>query len=113
MDSILRTSGKFREGMQVSELRQNTSINFINSLRENKLIDITNCGVVRLTSKGKIASKLGVDNYLKMEKAEKDFLEEEIYNTKVQSRGLLMIFGGMFISLLLIIGFWIIELKVI
>jgi len=113
MNSILKTSDIFHEGMQVSELRENTSINFINSLRENKLIDITNSGVVRLTSRGKIASKLGVDNYLKMEKAEKDFLEEEMCNAKIENRGLLMIFGGMLISLLLIIGFWIVELKAI
>jgi len=113
MENVLKSSSVFQEGMKISELSQNTSINFINTLRENDLINVTRKGEIRLTSRGKIASKLGVDNYLKMEMVEKEFLDEEIYNMKVENRGLLMIFGGMFISLLLIIGFWIIELKAI
>ena len=102
---------EFREGMMVSELRQNTSIGFINTLRENELIVLNRRGEVRLTEKGKIASKLGVKNYLQMEEAERKFLDEEIQNIKIENRGLVMIFGGMFISLILIIGFWAMELQ--
>lgn len=112
MGEILNSSVNFREGMKVSELRQNTSINFINSLRENDLIKINMKGQIVLTSRGKIASQLGVENYLKMEKVEKEFLDEVVHDMKIESRGLVMIFGGMLISLLLIIGFWVIELGV-
>lgn len=111
MELNVSTSVNFQEGMKVSELRQNTSINFINSLRENQLININCKGQIRLTQKGKIAVKFGVDNYLKLEKLEKEFIDEEIYTSRLEKRGLLMIFGGMFISLLLIIGFWAIQLK--
>ncbi|MCH4821867.1 hypothetical protein ML462_01665 [Gramella lutea] len=104
-------SAEFREGMMVSELRQNTSINFINTLRQNELITINRRGEIRLTPKGKIASKLGVKNYLRLENIERQMLEEEIQNIKVENRGLFMVFGGMFISLILIIGFWVLELK--
>lgn len=104
-------SAEFREGMMVSELRQNTSINFINTLRQNELITINRRGEIRLTPKGKIASKLGVKNYLRLENVERQVLEEEIQNIKVENRGLFMVFGGMFISLILIIGFWVLELK--
>ena len=106
-------STEFREGMMVSELRQNTSINFINTLREYDLIKINRRGEIKLTPKGKVASKLGVNNYLKMEQAERQVLDEEFQSLKVESRGLFMIFGGMFISLILIIGFWVLELKAI
>lgn len=111
MESSIKAVANFQEGMMVSELRQNTSVNFINTLRENDLIEITKRGEIRLTPKGKIASRLGVDNYLKMEKVEKEFFNEEINSIKVENRGLLMIFGGMFISLILIIGFWALQLK--
>jgi len=111
METVVRKQAGFKEGMMVSDLREMTSIGFINTLRENELIEIARTGKIRLTPKGKIASKLGVDNYLKMEKIEKEFFNEEIHNMKVENRGLLMIFGGMFISLLLIIGFWVIELN--
>lgn len=113
MDTQAHNAAGFHEGMMVSDLRQNTSINFINTLRENELITISRRGEIRLTPKGKIASKLGVKNYLRLEHTEKQLFEEEIQSIKVESRGLLMIFGGMFISLLLIIGFWVIELKAI
>lgn len=106
-----RIAAGFREGMMVSELRQNTSINFINTLRENELITINRRGELRLTPKGRIASRLGVKNYLRLEQTEKRFFDEEIQSIKVENRGLLMIFGGMFISLILIIGFWVLELK--
>lgn len=111
METLTRATAQFEEGMKVSDLRESTSIGFINTLRENELIRITSTGQIRLTDKGKIASKLGVKNYLKLEKAEKQFFEEEIQSIKVENRGLMMIFGGMALSLLLIIGFWIIELK--
>ena len=113
MDTQAHNAAGFHEGMMVSDLRQNTSINFINTLRENELITISRRGEIRLTPKGKIASKLGVKNYLRLDNTEKQLFEEEIQSIKVESRGLLMIFGGMFISLLLIIGFWVIELKAI
>ena len=111
METQARQAAGFHEGMMVSELRQNTSVNFINTLRETELITITRKGEIRLTPKGKVASKLGVDNYLKLERTEKQFLDDEIQSIKFENRGLLMIFGGMFISLILIIGFWVLELK--
>lgn len=111
MDLGLRSVISFEEGMRVSDLRQNTSINFINTLRENNLIDITSRGQIKLTEKGKIASKMGVDKYLRLEKVEKEFLNDEIESMKLENRGLLMIFGGMIISLVLIIGFWALQLE--
>lgn len=111
METLAKNATGFHEGMMVSELRQNTSINFINTLRENELITITRKGEIRLTPKGKIASRLGVNNYLKLELAERQFLDDEIQSIKIENRGLTMIFGGMFISLILIIGFWVLELK--
>lgn len=111
METLVEKQAGFKEGMMVSELREITSIKFINTLRKNELIDIAKTGKIRLTTKGKIASRLGIENYLKMEKIEKEFFNEEINNMKVENRGLLMIFGGMFISLILIIGFWVIQLN--
>lgn len=111
METLERATAQFSEGMMVSDLREMTSIGFINTLRENELIRITNAGQIRLTEKGRIASKLGVKNYLRLETAEKQFLEEELQNVRVENRGLFMIFGGMFVSLVLIIGFWILQLK--
>ncbi len=111
METAVRNVVDFNDGMMVSELRQNTSINFINTLRENELIKINRKGQIHLTPKGKIASKLGVANYLKMEKVEMQFIEKELYSSRIEQRGLVMIFGGMFISLVLIIGFWVLELK--
>ncbi|MBT8294912.1 MAG: hypothetical protein KJO51_00680 [Gramella sp.] len=111
MGTAMKNAVEFNEGMMVSDLRESTSIKFINTLRENELIRINRKGQISLTQKGKIASKLGVNNYLRMEKVEKQFIEQELYNVKVENRGLTMIFGGMVISLLLIIGFWIMELQ--
>jgi hypothetical protein len=113
MDLRLRTERRFEEGMRVADLRQNTSINFINTLRQHNLIQIDHKGEIRLTEKGKIATKMGVDNYLRLEKVEKEFLDEEILSMKIEQRGLLLIFGGMIISLLLIIGFWALQLETI
>ena len=53
METQARQAAGFHEGMMVSELRQNTSVNFINTLRENELITITRKGEIRLTPKGK------------------------------------------------------------
>ncbi|GAA4314693.1 hypothetical protein GCM10023115_28040 [Pontixanthobacter gangjinensis] len=111
METQPNNAVEFREGMMVSELRQNTSISFINTLREKELIVLNHRGEVRLTQKGKIASKLGVKNYLRLEETERQFFDDEIQNMKIENRGLVMIFGGMFISLILIIGFWALELK--
>ncbi len=111
METLAKTTAQFKEGMKVSDLREMTSIGFINTLRENQLIRITRSGQIRLTDKGRIASKLGVKNYLRLEKAEKQYLEEEILSVRVENRGLIMIFGGMFLSLLFIIGFWMLQLK--
>ena len=111
MEIGLRSMVNFEEGMMVSELRHNTSINFINTLRENNLIEINHRGKIKLTDKGKIASKMGIDNYLRLERVEKEFLNEEIESMKLENRGLLMIFGGMLISLVLIIGFWALQLE--
>ncbi len=111
METLARATAQFSEGMMVSDLREMTSIGFINTLRENELIRITNAGQIRLTDKGKIASRLGVKNYLSLEKREKQYLEEELQNVRNENRGLFMIFGGMLISLLFIIGFWILQLK--
>ncbi len=110
MDTQVKST-EFREGMMVSELRQNSSISFINTLRENDLITINRRGKIHLTPRGKVASKLGISNYLRMEQAERQILDDEFQNLKVESRGLFMIFGGMFISLILIIGFWVLELQ--
>ena len=71
METLERATAQFSEGMMVSDLREMTSIGFINTLRENELIRITNAGQIRLTEKGRIASKLGVKNYLRLETAEK------------------------------------------
>lgn len=111
METLARATAQFSEGMMVSDLREMTSIGFINTLRENELIRITKAGQIRLTEKGKIASKLGVKNYLRLEKAEKQYLEEELQSVRVENRGLFMIFGGMFLSLIFIIGFWMLQLK--
>lgn len=111
MEIGLRSVIDFQEGMMVSDLRQSTSINFINTLRENKLIEINHRGQIKLTDKGKIASKMGIDKYLRLKNVEKEFLNEEIENMKLENRGLLMIFGGMLISLVLIIGFWALQLE--
>ena len=97
--------------MKVSDLREKTSIGFINTLQENELIEITRRGEICLTEKGKVASKLGVNNYLRLEKSEKEFLEEEIQSIRLENRGLVLIFGGMVLSLLCIIGFWALQLK--
>lgn len=113
MEIGLRSAVGFKEGMMVSDLRQNTSINFINTLRENNLIEINHRGQIKLTDKGKIASKMGVDNYLRLEKVEREFLNDELESMKLENRGLLMIFGGMLISLVLIIGFWALQLETI
>ncbi|CAL65253.1 hypothetical protein [Christiangramia forsetii] len=113
METIANTVVEFREGMKVADLRQNTSIKFINTLREYDLITLTVNGKIRLTPKGKIATKLGISNYLRLEKTEKLYVKEEMDNLKVENGGLKMIFGGMFLSLLFIIGFWIVELKLL
>ncbi len=113
MDTVVRKGADFKEGMMITDLREKTSIGFINTLRENELITITRSGEIRLTSKGKIASQLGVNNYLRLEKTEKQFLEDEIQSIRIENRGLFMIFGGMFLSLILIIAFWAIQLKAI
>ncbi|TRO64148.1 hypothetical protein [Christiangramia sabulilitoris] len=113
MEIAERKDMAFNDGMKVSDLREMTSIKFINTLRENNLIRITRTGKIQLTERGKVASKLGIHNFLRLEKAESKYLEVELDKMKIEHRGLTMIFGGMVISLLLIIGFWIIELKVL
>lgn len=111
MENATHISKTLEEGMMVSELRRNTSVNYINTLRENELITINRRGELQLTTKGKIANKIGVQNYLHLDENERNFLEQEIDSLRVENRGLMLIFSGMFISLVLIIGFWMFQLK--
>ncbi len=111
MENTTHISKTLNEGMMVSELRRDTSVNYINTLREKELITINRRGELRLTSKGKIANRIGVQHYLHLDENEKKFIEQEIDSIRVENRGLMLIFSGMFISLVLIIGFWMFQLK--
>ncbi|WP_298246201.1 hypothetical protein [uncultured Christiangramia sp.] len=105
------TLDNLQDGTMATDLRQSTSIDFINTLRDKKLIYINDRGQVYLTNKGKLANRLGFQRYFKMEKEQQELFEQELETIQVENRGLLMIFSGMIISLLLIIAFWIIELQ--
>ncbi|WP_026914241.1 hypothetical protein [Christiangramia portivictoriae] len=105
------TLDKLKDGIMATDLRQSTSINFINTLRNKQLIYFDHKGRVYLTNKGKIANKLGFQRYLKLERDQQELLEQELETIQVENRGLLMIFSGMIISLLLIIAFWVLELQ--
>ncbi len=111
MEKTLENSQYIDEGMKVSALIQTTSVNYINKLMENDLITINSKGEILLTPKGKIANRIGVHHYLHLDENERNFLDQEITSLRVENRGLMLIFSGMFISLVLIIAFWALELQ--
>lgn len=111
MKQYVNSLSNFQEGMMVNDLRQSTSVDFINTLRDRKLININHRGQVFLTRKGKLANKFGFQRYFRLEKDQQELFEQELQTIQVENRGLLMIFSGMIISLLLIIAFWVLELQ--
>ena len=95
-----------KDGMFVSDLRKRSCVKFINELRENQLILITRKGKIKLTTRGKIARNMGLSNYLKLDKSEKDFLCRETSELRSENVGLMMVFGGLLLSFVFVVGYW-------
>ena len=98
-----------KDGMFVAELRKRSCVKFINELRENQLILITRKGKIKLTPKGKIARNMGLSNYLKLDKTEKEFLTRETSELKSENVGLMMVFGGLLLSFFFVMGYWFLD----
>lgn len=90
----------------MSDLIKKTSIKFINGLRENGLICINRNGKIKLTARGKVARKMGLYNYLNMDEQERDFLKKDVSEMESENVGLMMVFGGLLLSFLVLIGYW-------
>lgn len=92
--------------MPVSDLIKKTSIKFINGLRENGLICINRKGKVKLTSRGKLARKMGLSNYLDLDEQDRDYLRRDLSETESETVGFMMVLGGLLLSFLVIAGYW-------
>ena len=73
-----------QDGTMATDLRQSTSIDFINTLRDKRLIYINNRGQVYLTNKGKLANWLGFQRYFKLEKEQQELFEQELETIQVE-----------------------------
>ncbi len=105
---VMRMNGSLSmvEGISLSELQKETSTAFVNSLRANGLIYITKHKEVYLTDQGRIARKIGLENFLRLELSERKLLATKMKNLRIEKRGLNFILLGLLFSLLFIISFW-------
>lgn len=94
------------DGMPAADLRRNSCIKFINQLRESELIIINRQGRIRLTRKGRIARNIGLSQYLDLSEGEKEFFTREIEEIQTENTGLMMVFGGLVLCCMAILGFW-------
>lgn len=94
------------DGIDLMELQKETSVSFVNTLKENGLIFITRQKEVYLTDKGRVARKMGYDNFLRLENTEQELLTQELKSLRAENRGLIMVFIGLLLSLVFIISFW-------
>ncbi|TBW30264.1 hypothetical protein [Gramella sp. KN1008] len=97
------------DGVPVAEVRRRSSVKFINELRENQLILITSRGTIRLTTKGKIAMRMGLSNYLSLDDLEKELLTREVAEIRSENRGLMVVLGGLVLSCLFLMGYWFLQ----
>ncbi|WP_159039913.1 hypothetical protein [Christiangramia fulva] len=107
-----RGSLSLMDGMSLDQLKKETSTSFINTLRENDLIVVSRNSEVYLTDRGQLARKMGIENFMNLENAEKELLSQELRRLRIENRGLLMVFIGLMISLVFIISFWALHLEV-
>lgn len=106
MSSEERVFQGCQDGVPVSDLIKKTSIKFINGLRENGLICINRKGRIKLTSKGKVARKMGLYNYLDLDENERSFLKKDVSEMESENVGFMMILGGLLLSFLFLVGYW-------
>ncbi len=98
----------FRNGTSVNTLIRDCSVTYIEKLRDNDLIYLTEEKEVFLTEKGQIAKQIGVENYLRLEKEEAQALRTNLDRLKLENKYLLILLAGLFIFLIyLIAGFFI------
>lgn len=71
-----------KDGTDVSEVKLNSSGNYLNEMKERQLIRIE-YGKIFLTDKGGAAKKIGLDKYLKLEEYEQRVSR---WNTSTQER---------------------------
>lgn len=106
MSSEERVFKGCQDGVPVSDLIKKTSIKFTNGLRENGLICINPSGKIKLTSRGKVARRMGLSNYLNLNEQERNFLNKDVSEMESENIGLMVVFGSLLLSLLVIVGYW-------
>ncbi|MUP44428.1 hypothetical protein E0K83_01545 [Gramella sp. BOM4] len=98
MNSEDRTYEICQDGMPVSDLIKKSSIKYISGLRQNGLILINKKGKLRLTSRGKLAKKMGLSAYMNLSEGEREFLSRDKTELNSENKGLVMVFGGLLLS---------------
>lgn len=106
MNSEDRTYEICQDGMPVSDLIKKSSIKYITGLRQNGLILITRKGKLRLTSKGRLAKKMGLSTYLNLSDSEREFLNRETSEIKSENFSLMVVFAGLILSFVVMLGYW-------
>lgn len=102
----LESSLSLVDGIDLHELQGETSQSFVKSLKDNGLIFITRQKEVYLTERGRVARKMGFENFLNLENTEQELLTHEMKSLRAENRGLIMIFLGLLLSLVFIVSFW-------
>lgn len=73
-----------RDGMNVTEILRDSSLTYIEKLKNYNLVYIDKRDKVYLTDKGELAKKIGLEKYIELEKLEKELIKnpmkENIWN---------------------------------
>lgn len=94
----------FRNGTSVNTLIRDCSMAYIEKLRDNGLIYLTEEKQVYLTEKGQVAKQIGVENYLRLEKEEAQALRINLKKLKLENKYLLALLAGLFLFLVYLIA---------
>ncbi|MDT0676618.1 hypothetical protein [Autumnicola musiva] len=92
-----------KDGIGYTEVIRNSSKEYWDKLIKNNLVKIDALGKVYLTDKGKVARLMGIEEYLRAEKLEKEMTEYSLKKLKFQNKLLSAALLCLFLMLLYII----------
>lgn len=70
-----------RDGMKVTEILRDSSLTYIEKLKNYNLVYIDQADRVYLTDKGELAKKMGLEKFLELEKLEKELTKNPMKET--------------------------------
>lgn len=94
-----------KDGTTTSTIVRNSSLFYLNKLKQYNLVSIDNNEKVYLTEKGHLAKKIGLNKFIELEKLEKELVNVEPGELASNKKGYLIIMFCLQIFLLLIVAY--------